>query len=434
MKKALVHINLSTFSRMLYRYLFLAIIICLSLGQLTRIQLTSQISFYFHDLLLSFFLLLFIVANCKTFFIAFKNSLTKYAEYKKYIFLFLFIITIVITSWLLNPVFSTTAILYALRFFAYSIFIFAVYYLRLFTNQEFKQILFAFFITFTLFGFLQYFFLPDTRFLENLGWDDHIYRLLGTWFDPAFTGLCLVFAMIYAYYHFPNKASSFKSRALFSISLLLEFIALILTYSRASFLALLIVGAIIFLTNSVFTKKLNPKFFSRLGFLLFGIGLGIASLFYIYRQFPSDSTNLLRTNSIVIRWEMLQTQLSSLSTKDWLIGRGFFVPLAPNNSICTDSSTSSACILPASKQTAAFPDNFFILLLSFFGLPLAILLIYYLSRFLKYCWKNNQPIFYLSLALLVNAQFNQSVFQPFVYLLFGLLCVYFWDRKKPSHR
>ncbi len=76
-------------------------------------------------------------------------------------------------------------------------------------------------------GFLQYLFIPDTRFLASLNWDDHYYRLISTVFDPNFLGLIFVLGLIL-----------FNLQILPSLVLL---IALLLTYSRSSYLSLIAV-------------------------------------------------------------------------------------------------------------------------------------------------------------------------------------------------
>jgi hypothetical protein len=76
-----------------------------------------------------------------------------------------------------------------------------------------------------VFGWVQYFFYPDLRFLYWLGWDDHLNRLVGTFLDPSFMGLILVLGLTIALH----------KKMKFLILFLLASIAF--TYSRASFLA-----------------------------------------------------------------------------------------------------------------------------------------------------------------------------------------------------
>lgn len=76
-------------------------------------------------------------------------------------------------------------------------------------------------------GLLQYLFIPDTRFLASLNWDDHYYRLISTVFDPNYLGLIFVLGLIL-----------FNLQILPSLILL---ISLFLTYSRSSYLSLIAV-------------------------------------------------------------------------------------------------------------------------------------------------------------------------------------------------
>ena len=85
-----------------------------------------------------------------------------------------------------------------------------------------------------IFGLLQYFFLPDTRFLEAYGWDPHYYRVIGTFLDPGFLGLILVLSLIIVVVKAWQKKKHRKR--LIGVGLVV-YLALALTYSRASYLA-----------------------------------------------------------------------------------------------------------------------------------------------------------------------------------------------------
>lgn len=107
-----------------------------------------------------------------------------------------------------------------------------------------------------IFGLLQYFFLPDTRFLYYSGWDDHYYRLIGTFLDPGFTGMIYVLTLIllisFYWKEFSKKKSLLTPHFLL---LVLVYLAFVLTYARSAYLAYLVgMGVIAF-------KKKAPKFF-----------------------------------------------------------------------------------------------------------------------------------------------------------------------------
>ncbi|OGD55938.1 MAG: hypothetical protein A3J48_04185 [Candidatus Doudnabacteria bacterium RIFCSPHIGHO2_02_FULL_46_11] len=112
-----------------------------------------------------------------------------------------------------------TAALYLLRFLAYSLLI---------DLKIDRRWLLIFSSGVALLGLAQYFFVPDTRFLAGLNWDDHYYRLLSTLLDPNFTGIILVLGLVLIY----------LSRPVSKRLLGLHFLALLLTYSRSSYLAL----------------------------------------------------------------------------------------------------------------------------------------------------------------------------------------------------
>ncbi len=393
------------------RILLLSIFVCLLLGQLGRLTLTSQLAFYFHD----FLIIIFILLNLPAIFSCLRPHLST-VRFWLLVFLAIFVIFL---PWFLQPIFPFVALIYTLRLSAYLTFLLLVWHLRLFSSAEFSLLFLIFFLTFTCLGLGQYFLFPDARLLQYLGWDDHYYRLLGSWFDPAFSSLVFVFALIFIFFT-RKKMKLLDDSLFFYFCLILFFIALVLTYSRSSYLALFVVTCLGL--GQYFVHKKNFLFLSAkkwfLPIFLFSSFMIVALVFLTFR-FPSDSTNLLRFNSISIRGQMFLAQLNSLSFQDWLIGKGLFVPLAINSPSVNSS-------LVGLRQVAAFPDNFILLLISFFGLPLALLSLFYLWRLLAYLWHQQLFCFYLFVALLVNAQFNQSFFQPFLFLLTGLLLTSFY--------
>lgn len=85
----------------------------------------------------------------------------------------------------------------------------------------------------SLFCFAQYLIYPDIRNLAILEWDPHYYRVVGTLLDPGFTGLLLVFILIFMIH---SKATITKLQ---SILYLIVFLLLMLTYSRSAYLSLI---------------------------------------------------------------------------------------------------------------------------------------------------------------------------------------------------
>lgn len=82
-------------------------------------------------------------------------------------------------------------------------------------------------VAFAGLGFVQLILYPDLRNLWYLGWDPHYYRLFATLLDPNFAGIILVLAL-FVLWHLGWRLAA-----------LLVLVALLLTYSRSSYAALL---------------------------------------------------------------------------------------------------------------------------------------------------------------------------------------------------
>jgi O-antigen ligase len=157
-----------------------------------------------------------------------------------------------------------------------------------------------------IFGLLQYFFLPDTRFLENYGWDPHYYRVIGTFLDPGFLGLILVLSLIILVIKIWQKNQDRKK--LIGAGLII-YLALALTYSRASYLAysLTVIAAAWW--------KRSIKLF------LFIFIIGAMTLFLLPRP-GGEGVRLERQSTIsarILNWQ----QSIEIVQKNWLFGVGF---------------------------------------------------------------------------------------------------------------
>lgn len=125
-----------------------------------------------------------------------------------------------------------------------------------------------------VFAFIQYFFWPDFTYFSVYNWDPHLYRLLGTFFDPTFTGLIFLFFLLKKYFS--------KSSRLYLIPI---YLGLALTYSRSSLLAFIIVFSFI-----SFRRKQIKIFWITLIVL-------ISTIIFLPRM-PGEGTKLERDSSI----------------------------------------------------------------------------------------------------------------------------------------
>lgn len=95
----------------------------------------------------------------------------------------------------------------------------------------------SFGIALSALGLVQFFVYPDLRNLWYLGWDPHYYRVFATLLDPNYVGILLVltiFLWIYLFFIASNKW-----RVWIGSGIAIATVALLLTYSRGSYLAFL---------------------------------------------------------------------------------------------------------------------------------------------------------------------------------------------------
>lgn len=165
------------------------------------------------------------------------------------------------------------------------------------------------------FGWLQWVFIPDTRWLAILGWDDHYYRMLGTQFDPNFWGLLLVIIWWWCAIQF---ASLTQRRYL--ITGIAAILALTVTWSRASYLAFL--GSLLLLGGYLLVHKIRISSQS-VTFAVLSSVLLMATIAFVPKP-AGEGGNLARTSTIDSRLTDTQSNISGLSLGEKVWGRGLF--------------------------------------------------------------------------------------------------------------
>jgi len=202
--------------------------------------------------------------------------------HNKYFFYF------VIYSWLLFffshfyfEIFSLNSFFYLIRLTC--LLLFFIFPLNI--NKLQKQLFSLFIIANLIFGFIQYFFWPDFTYFDINHWDPHLYRLISTFFDPTFTGLIYLLFLIKIFF---DKKNPYRLAIL-----IITYLAMVLTYSRSTYLSFLIAFTFI----SISTKKIKP--------FLISLILVTLTIFIIPRQ-PGEGTKLERTSSIFAKKENYQ--------------------------------------------------------------------------------------------------------------------------------
>jgi hypothetical protein len=393
---------------------FIFFIFLLSLGQLERIQIGISQAFYAFDVFIAIWV-------CFQAFIdgEFRKELLLFVTQRTKLEVFFGVWVILgIGAALLRQGFSLSPLLYLARITLYGSF--ALLQWHLIRKKKFLQyqIMIGYLgaaVLFLYFGLLQYFFLPDTRFLFFLGWDDHYYRLISTIFDPGFAGILLVLGFFFCRAiveqsdsltsHLSQFSSLFTKRsrgwkilqALISTAFL---IGVLLTYSRASFLAL---GAGMLISIFFFTfHKLYKKAFF---YFLISVGFGV-SIFLLPRP-GGEGVKLERTSTITARREFASSTLSEMKATDWILGEGIFVPPKESGQIYDQ------------PNHAHIADNWVLFFLSGTGVIGLGIFLLILSRKVVQLFQINQWLGVSFITILVHSLFSASLVYPFVILFFS---------------
>lgn len=223
------------------------------------------------------------------------------------------------------------------------------------------------------FGLFQYLFIPDTRWLFNLNWDEHYYRLISTLYDPNFTAIMLVLGLILIYREYRHRYWLYG----------LHLAALLLTYSRSGYLAL----AAAILTTAVIKRQLK---------LILVIIMFLAALFFLPRP-GGEGVKLERIQSIAQRFSnyRLGWQFWQMSP---VIGLGFDTLRYYRDNQLSHSASG----LDASLQLVLVTTG------------VAGLMVY--LNLLLNLWRQSQWLKITMVALLVNSLFINSLFYPWVML------------------
>lgn len=356
--------------------ILIGLIISFFLGQLYRINILD-----FSFPLIDVFILILAVFNIFIHFI--KNK--RFVASNKYLLFFL------IFAWLsllinfiyfnfppLKPLFYLIRLSCLLSFFIFP----------LPNNFINKKIMYLFMISIfanIIFGIIQYFIWPDFTYFNSLNWDPHLYRLVSTFFDPTFTGLIYLMFLIKIYFtHDINPQIRFPL-------LFFTYLALALTYSRSTFLALVIAAFFV----SLKTKK------SKI-FLL--TTLLVVSTIILLPRPPGEGTKLERTSSITAKIVNYQEGWS-VFTQSPIIGHGY------NNLMYIRQSNN-----PLSHGIAAF-DGSLMTILTTTGLIGLLLFIFGLAHLFHSTSFLKQTIL---IAVLVHSLFANSLLYPWtlIFLLF----------------
>lgn len=383
-------------TRPLWMWLLLVFFGLVSLGQLQRIELGFLPAFYVHDVVIALFLG-WLAAQRRWW--QELQGISKRFPTLGWICL----------GWagmgLVYAAFQGAAITYSLfvflRFFSYftaAVGVFVCIRQRIITPAMLRSSLIFFFTLLLLFGALQYFFMPDTRFLFFLGWDDHYYRVISTLFDPGFTGILYVLGYLFLQEEMSDGKHIRPYALVLSLSLM---VGVLFTYSRASYLAFATV--ILFLTWQKWhvgqARQAAAQAFLSVVFVL--------CLFFL-PQPGGEGVKLTRTSTITSRALTAQSSFDSLtSPTTFLLGNGIFVPPAQTPSLYTGTTSH-----------AKTQDNWILALLTGTGVVGTVFGFAVLVMLIRWAFRDQRSYVWIALfAILVHGMFNATITFPFVWIV-----------------
>jgi len=269
--------------------------------------------------------------------------------------------------------------LYSLRLLAYLTLPLAISQTEISQNSLQKFLIFSS-LAAAILGLLQYFALPDLRFLKIWGWDDHYFRLTFPFLDPAFTGIIFVLTILFLLGN--QKIVSQNKTKIFSIIVLA---ALGLTFSRSSFAALFFAFVYLF-----FKKQLKLKqIIYILGFLIFVV--------IIAPKPGGEGVNLTRTNSLAQKAYNYKQSFEIISQSP-VLGVGF-------NNVClvrNDLKLSHSC---------HGLDNSFLFIWATTGVVGFVAFIYLIYQIFTH---SNYAFQAIVIAVVLHSFFTNTLFYNFV--------------------
>jgi len=357
-----------------------------SLGQIGRISLLNQqINFYLYEILL---FILFIYLFKKFKFKPFFDKKNKWLIY----FPASLMLSYVISFTNYNQSENLIAFLYLIRT---SFYFFSFLYIGHFFKKQ-KDIYeeaksgILLFLLFTLVtSFVQYFLYPNLRNLTYLGWDPHLFRIFGVFFDTSIASAIFGLMLLFLIFNYKKFTFSIFSRIL----LIISFVILgLLTYSRGFYLSILSTLFFYFLLS----KKL--KFIVGV-LLVFAFGLLV-----LPKPF-GEGVNLLRSYSIESRVNDYEEGLS-VWKKSPVFGIGY-------NHL--KSIRSSKLNLP-SHSTSSYQSSFLTILVTSGIIGLTVF-----GFALRSLWMINPNAKYYLMFLIVFSFTDNILLHPFILFLFLFL-------------
>ncbi len=246
---------------------------------------------------------------------------------------------------------------------------------------------------FIFLGFLQLIFFPNFDFLTEFGFDPHQNRLTSTFLDPNFTGIFLVFVLA------ANVYFSIKEKSKLNIFfLLINLIAIILTYSRTAYLMLgiyLIIMGFPFFLKFHFKKKIISVIISI--FIL-------SAILIIFPRFLDRIKGGLKVDKSASERLISWDNSLKIFENSLILGVGF-----NNYRIAQESFNLLRTFSPDGGHSGSGSDSSFLLILATTGFLGILIYLGLWLIFFKNIYKNNN-LLALFVSFLIASQFINGLF------------------------
>ena len=216
---------------------YAALWIIFPLGQFIRYQLSEETPIYFVEIISAVIILLMIL---KIFPIIKKLYNPPFVAWIG--FIIVLILSLILTPLSVDENNFALAFLYLARYFVAS----SLFLVGLVIDGRMKKRILKLMLMagtgLAISGLVQYLVFPYFGPLANEGWDPHLFRIAASFFDPGFAGYIYASSLLMLI----GLKSEFKlSKIAWSIMMGIFYLSLLLTYSRASYLAFIIGLAVI---------------------------------------------------------------------------------------------------------------------------------------------------------------------------------------------
>ncbi len=288
-------------------FLYILLFLGFSSGVLLRWEFFPSVSVVPQDILL---VILFLITWARGHIVK-KNIVNNRVTKPLMLFFGVGIISLFINPLNLKPFELISSGMYLGRFILYSFLYFITSSLiskKIITKKFVLNLLLLFGGVVAFLGFMQLFLYPDIRNLFYLGWDPHYGRLVSVFLDPNFTGIILSLHLLLIIKLYIDKNFIINKKLLFLLGSL-SFLALILTYSRSSWISF--IAGLSFVLYKI--KKL---------IYIIPVIMLLLFLVFIVPKPKGEGGNLQRTASSFARLDNYKKSLSLIQRQP-LLGYGF---------------------------------------------------------------------------------------------------------------